>query len=340
MHVLRWAKATFGYDLLCRADLGVSGSGVTVGVISNGIFGLADAISSGDIPATTLTRDGGGKLVATTGGINATSFRADGDLESGAEGVAILEIVHDIAPGALLRFANFSTHLEFNAAVDFLAANSDVVIDDIGWFGFLYDQSSSVSLNTAAELNRSSNPIRGYYTSVGNQALRHYQETYVNSGTDGASLVGVPGNFHRFGATTDTTDCLGLGNRVANLILLGPGQTAAIFLTWDDTPGTVTTDYDLYVLENGSNIFVDAGFDDNPGVTGDPIEIVAFNNNSGSSKLYDIYIQNFLNASAAKTFDMFVLGGALSNCNQGQNTVFNYNTSSSSVPAQSDAAAA
>ena len=104
----------------------------------------------------------------------ADSFRADGDLEGGlnsdpgAEGTAILEIVHDIAPGAQLRFANFATELEFIAAVDFLAANSDVVIDDIGFFGVPYDQTSKVSANTAQELNRAANPIRGYYTSVGN----------------------------------------------------------------------------------------------------------------------------------------------------------------------------
>ena len=52
----------------------------------------------------------------------AQSFRADSNLEGGlgvtfgAEGTAMLEIVRDIAPGAQLRFANFSTSLEFNAA--------------------------------------------------------------------------------------------------------------------------------------------------------------------------------------------------------------------------------
>ena len=179
---LTQGDALLDFDDL-RADLGVSGSGVTVGVISDGIFGLADAIVSGDLPATTLNRDADGNLESGFG------------QEPGAEGVALLEIVHDIAPGVLLRFANFSTSLEFNAAVDFLAANSDVVIDDIAWFGFAYDQSSSASLNTAAELNRSTNPIRGYYTSVGNQALRHYQATFVSSGTDGTSLVGLPAVF-------------------------------------------------------------------------------------------------------------------------------------------------
>ncbi|MCH8109505.1 MAG: hypothetical protein IIB15_05190, partial [Chloroflexi bacterium] len=207
--------ALLGFDDL-RAALGVDGSGVTVGVISDGIFGLADAIASGDLPATTLIRDTNSKLTQTTGGIIATSFRADSDLEKGlssgamgAEGTAILEIVHDIAPGAQLRFANFSTSLEFMAAVDFLAANSDVVIDDIGFFGGPYDQSSTISANTATELGRLSNRIRGYYTSVGNQARTHYQETYVDSLVDGTLIVGSPGNLHQFAATSDTTDCLG-----------------------------------------------------------------------------------------------------------------------------------
>jgi len=63
-----------------RSTLGVDGSGVTVGVLSDGIFGLTDAIGSGDLPATMLVRDSAGVLVSTTGGIVATSFRADGDL--------------------------------------------------------------------------------------------------------------------------------------------------------------------------------------------------------------------------------------------------------------------
>ena len=161
-----------------RAALGVDGTGVTVGVVSDGIAGLQTAITSGDLPQTNLVRDATGKLVATDGGIIATSFHPDG-LEAGAEGTAILEIIHDIAPGAQLRFANGATGLDFNDAVNFLAANSDVVIDDIGFLVGPFDQSGPISSNTAAALNSPANPIRGYYTSVGNQALRHYEEMFV-----------------------------------------------------------------------------------------------------------------------------------------------------------------
>lgn len=332
------SRMTEGDNLLAfdalRAILGVDGSGVTVGVISDGIAGMEEAMASGDLPATALSRDGTGKLVSTSGGIIATSFRADGDLEAGAEGTAILEIVHDIAPGAQLRFANFSTSLEFMAAVDFLAANSDIVIDDISFFGGPYDQSSDVSANTASELNRPENRIRGYYTSVGNLALRHYQEQYLDSGEDGLALVGSAGHFHQFQATSRTSDCLGLGPSVANHVLLEPGQAVLVVLTWDDVFGAATTDYDIYAFRNDTGTLVDSGINDNINVTRDPVEQMVISNTSDTTNLYDIYIHNFEDASPPVTFDMFVLGDGVP-CTTG--ALLNYNTMESSVPMQSDA---
>ena len=56
------SRLTQGDTLLDFDDLrsaaGVNGSGVTVGVISDGIGGLASAIAAGDLPASTLNRDG------------------------------------------------------------------------------------------------------------------------------------------------------------------------------------------------------------------------------------------------------------------------------------------
>ncbi|MCH7801532.1 MAG: S8 family serine peptidase [Chloroflexi bacterium] len=329
--------ALLNFDDL-RAALGVSGVGITVGVISDGIFGLSNAISSGDLPSTNFVRNGSGKLIQTTGGVEAISFRSDADLEgglsggTGAEGTAMLEIVHDIAPNANLRFANFATHLEFNAAVDFLAANSDIVVDDIGWFGFAYDQTSPVSANTSDELNRPSNKIRGHYTSVGNQAQQHYEEPWVDSGVDGKTIVGFAGSLHRFQATSQTTDCKSVGLSTTNPIDLFNGQTATIFLTWDDTFGSAVNDYDIFIQDAVTGTIVASGISDNPGVTKDPYEIVGFTNTSGSTRTYNIYIQNSEDRAAPKTMEMFVFGGA--SCANGSK--FNFNTTASSVPAQSD----
>ncbi len=324
-----------------RSQFGVDGSGVVVGVISDGIYGLANAIASGDLPATTFNRDGTGKLISTTGGVIATSFRADGDLEGGlsantkgAEGTAMLEIIHDIAPGAQLRFANFSTSLDFIAAVDYLASVSDVVVDDIGFYQRPYDQTSDVSTNTANALNSPSNHIRGYYTAVGNAATSHYQGLYVNSGVSGLSRFGVPGNLHLFAASGTTTDCFGWGSSVRNPIFLGNAKSVVLYLSWDDVFGAPTTDYDIQLRENATGLFAAQSINDNIGVTKKPTETLVFTNNSGTGKYYDIFIQNFDNASAAKTFDLF-LAGSPSDLLCG--TQLSFNTVSSSVSAQGDA---
>ena len=328
--------AILSFDDL-RAAQGVDGSGVTVGVISDGIAGLATAVASGDLPATSETRPGG-TLTATGGGVISTSFRADGDLEAGlsggagAEGTAILEIVHDIAPGAQLLFANFETSLEFMDAVDFLASVSDVVIDDIGFFGAPTDQSSDISTNTADALTDLGNPIRAYVTSVGNRAEDHYEETYVDSGADGFPLLGVPGGLHLFGPTSATTDCLDVGDDTANFVFLKPGKPTEIWLTWDDTFGSATTNYDLFLRKFPAGPIVDFSVDNNL-ITGDPLEFVTFTNSGATTEVYDIFIVNFGDSSPAKKLELFVRGGIP--CSNG--TTMRYNTVAGSVPAQSDA---
>jgi len=149
-------------------------------------------------------RNAGGVLISSSGGIRGTSFLANGDLEglppaaaqcafdgAGAEGTAILEIVHDLAPAAQLSFANPDTDLAFNQAVDFLAATNDVVLDDLGFFAESYDGTSAVSSNTARALNNPAFPIRGYFTSVGNSADEHYYGAYVDSHVDGRTVPGI-----------------------------------------------------------------------------------------------------------------------------------------------------
>ena len=123
------------------------------------------------------------------------------------------EIIHDLAPGAQIMIGYFGFHLptvttlDFNAAVSCLAQHNDVVVDDVSWLNTgLYDGSSAVSQNTANSLNAPANPIRADYTSVSNDALAHYEESYLDSASN---VTGSGADFwrlHRYQATANTTD--------------------------------------------------------------------------------------------------------------------------------------
>ncbi len=353
-----------------RSVFGVDGTGVRVGAISDGIAGIFDTgcticggvvggpIETEDLPPqdasenpTTGTRNGTGILTSTTGGLIAQSFRSDNDLEGGAEGTALLEIVHDLAPGAQLYFANFHTSLEFNQAVNFLAANTDVVVDDIGFFGLPYDGSSTVSSNTANALNNDANPIRAYFTSVGNQARKHYQEDFLDSGLDGDINFGLgqPGNVHLFQATANTDDVMARGASSFDSVFLcgtsnpsvcsavSPGSldTVIIVLMWDDVFGASGNDYDLFLLEESTVNVVASGAGPQDG-NDFPREFITFTN-TGTEGFFNIFIQNFSNSTAPVNFDMFILSpnGKVTLGSMGEN--HNFNTVPSSVPAQSDA---
>ena len=274
-----------------RSLEGVDGTGVTVGVISDGVGGLAASQALGDLPAvdTSSCNVVGGDPGA-----------------SGAEGTALLEIVHDIAPGADLMFGNFgfSTVLAFNFAVECLAANADIVIDDIGFFGVgPYDGTSLVSQNTASKLN-GAGPIKGYYTSVGNQAQRHYEGAYVDSGFN-ISSGSDNWDIHEFAAVNGTVHAGAVPAPAAfNRLVLSPGGFASITLIWDDPWGASGNDYDLLVGFEGATLPCSTDLQDG---NDNPVETCAISNATIPSDVsFDIYLGNHSGLASARTFNMFV----------------------------------
>src|SRR5262249_3968260 len=109
-------SATSQGDAIHRCDqargLGFTGAGVKVGVVSDGVDDLTSSQASGDLPAVQVLAAG-----------------------SGDEGTAILEIIHDCAPGAALAFSSDQgTSLAFIQSVNALeAAGAQIIIDDVGF---------------------------------------------------------------------------------------------------------------------------------------------------------------------------------------------------------------
>src|SRR6266496_781215 len=101
-----------------RGTFHVDGTGVKIGVLSDGVTNLAASQALGDLGPVTV-------LPGQTG--------------SGDEGTAMLEIIHDVAPGAQLYFATaFSgiagiTTFAQNIR-DLRTAGCDIIVDDVFYF--------------------------------------------------------------------------------------------------------------------------------------------------------------------------------------------------------------
>jgi subtilisin family serine protease len=191
-------------DSILNADqlraLGFDGSGIRVGVISDGVDNLTVAQDSGDLPATVTIQTHAG---------------------SGDEGTAMLEIVHDLAPGAELGFCSGMTTLQMLDCVDDLTNvfGADIIVDDLGFFNMPFFEDGPIAL--AVESVVSSGVF--YISSAGNQAQEHYQGPYVDSG-DG-----------------DHSHEISLGDNVFNVT----GALVTVILQWSNLGGASSDDYDL-----------------------------------------------------------------------------------------------
>jgi len=238
-----------------RQQFGLTGQGVRIGVISDGLKGLEESIASGDLPPTTfhcqaqtiILRENTGclpgeKLVETSGGITGDSARSDEDLAFGAEGTAMLEIIHDLAPGAELWFANGETAVDLEIQARALTANVDVVVSDIVFFGFFPNGQNTVAQGATQIINNPSNRSRAFFQSVGNHANSHYAGLYTGSG-----FVTAFGEDHLFSAISGETTGPNTPFN-SNKITLPAFGSVAVFLSWNDPAGASTNDYDLLLF--------------------------------------------------------------------------------------------
>ncbi|MEP6904397.1 MAG: hypothetical protein ABJA66_21960, partial [Actinomycetota bacterium] len=155
-------------DITHRANIArqltsATGTGLKIGVLSDGVNSLALAQASGDLPAT----------------VNILPGQAG----TGDEGTAMLQIVYDTAPGATLYYATANTSLASFAQniKDLRTAGCDIIIDDFTYFvesPFQNGQAPSVvSPTNAGLLIQSVNEV-----TVGSQAGALYFSSAANSG--------------------------------------------------------------------------------------------------------------------------------------------------------------
>ena len=196
---------------LVRAFSGLSGEGVKVGVISNGVDAWTSARSRGDLPSR-------------------IEINPNQDSE-GHEGTALLEIIHDIAPDAELAFSGSESSLGMAQAILWLAngafdgEGADVIVDDLGYFLQPFFEDGIIAQAAA-------DAVAGgavFASAAGNYAQEHYEGDFVDGGD----------SFHAFDGSSDIT-----------MRLFSPFG-AFVILQWNDEFGASGNDYDLYICPAG-----------------------------------------------------------------------------------------
>ncbi len=295
--VTRRTNATQG-DVAHRANLartthGVDGTGIGIGVISDGVRSLAERQAAGDLPArvTVLPGQQGGPLSL----VGLVTGRG------GDEGTAMLEIVHDLAPGAELYFATGrggEARLAQNIE-DLCAAGADIIVDDIFYFQEPVFQDGVV----AQAVNDAAADGCFHFSAAGNAGN-------LNDGTSGVweGDYAAGTDFEVDGASVGTAHDFGSGVEENQLTKDG----LAFVLQWADPLGASDNDYDLFLVDADDNVL--ASSTNTQDGTQDPIEHI-----SSSADYTDAYLVVVKASGAASRYlRLDTLRGQLAVATDGQ----------------------
>ncbi|HET7721009.1 MAG TPA: S8 family serine peptidase, partial [Acidimicrobiales bacterium] len=233
-----------------RAVQGVDGTGVLVGTMSDSydcMAGAAGDVASNDLPA----------------GVNNLD---EGPCPASDEGRAMMQLIHDVAPGAQLAFHNaFEGQAHFAQGIlDLQAAGADIINDDIFYFAEPFYQDGII----AQAVDQVVTGGVAYFSLAGNFGRRAYESAFRDSGNNGCG-----GRLHDFDP--------GPGVDTAQQVTIPAGQRVTLSFQWDQpffsvsgAPGSANN-MDLCLLDN-TNAVVASGVNNNAG--GDPVEVVNFTN--------------------------------------------------------------
>jgi hypothetical protein len=245
-----------------------SGAGYKIGVISDSFNyhggANADAIS-GDLPVSGSVHD-----VAV---VNGDGFASGGFIPAD-EGRAMLQIIHDIAPGSQLYFstalggeATFAQNIR-----DLAAAGCKIIVDDVIYHAepMFQDGIIAQAVNDVVTTNGVA-----YFGSAGNQADRAYEKTSVTTASD----ILLPGSYVIWQAGDTRKE-----------ITLQPGQRISLGFQWDDpfyTASGVDTDIDLVLVVKNTSSVVASAFENN--ITSQrPFESLEYTNNTGGQQIIEL----------------------------------------------------
>lgn len=261
----------------------IDGSSTTIGVLSdsyNCLGGAQTDIETGDLPDDVKV-------------LKEYPF-----CESGAtdEGRAMLQLIHDIAPGAKLLF-----HTAFISATDFAQgiqrladAGAHVIVDDVGYFDMPMFQDGPI----AQSVNEVKARGVSYFSSAGNSARLSYEKPFTPER-----------EFFSYDYAHDFGKAAGQAPDFYQPITLPKDTPVMITLQWDD-PAEVAggagaqSDIDLFLLDHSQSLIVSSSQDSNIGHN--PVERIGIINHTDITDFY-LYISH--RAGPVPSHIKYVLNG-------------------------------
>jgi hypothetical protein len=247
------------WEALTRADVWTAirgadnGTEINVGVISDTLnrvgTGLAGSVAAGNLP------NGVTNLEDAASGVD--------------EGRAMLELIHDVAPGAALFFHSAFGVSGHAAAFGRLRdAGVDIIADDIPNFREPAFQQGPISQATEA-VNTASDVLS--FLSAGNRNNETYAGGWSNADAN---------RFHNFSGGDETIN-----------FTLQNNEELRVFLHWNQPWGSASTDIDIVVYNSTlTTQLADSNIDNTPlGLPiGNPLEELSFTNTSGATQSYHL----------------------------------------------------
>jgi hypothetical protein len=213
-----------------RLATGYDGTGIKVGVLSDAVDSLAGLQASGELPLVTVLPGQAGS--------------------GGSEGTAMLEIVHDLAPGAELYFATaFGSEANFAANILALrAAGCDIIVDDVFYFAEGVFQDDIIAQAVQSVIDDGAL----YFSSAGNSANLFSEPGDNGTPTFDAGVYEgdfqpgpIPAAVQTFDPSAIDAHVFASGSVYQTITQDGPSYYT---LEWSDPLGGSDNDYDLYLL--------------------------------------------------------------------------------------------
>ncbi|MEO0015217.1 MAG: hypothetical protein RLZZ535_3606, partial [Cyanobacteriota bacterium] len=231
----------------------VDGEGITIGVISDSFdrslntdISANDDVLSGDLP-------GAGNPNGYTKPVNVLDDSVDNSLlNTSDEGRGMLQLIHDVAPGAELAFHEVGdlTDQDLAGAInDLTAAGADIIVDDFGLIDepFFQDGLSSQAIDNSAAQGVA------YFSAVGNDANNSYESEFRAVESEGDSAIpGLEGyTFHDFNPEAEVDIFQG--------VTLETGESIGLNFQWDEPFASAggkgaSNDLDIFLLDSDNNL--------------------------------------------------------------------------------------